>query len=59
MFSSNWHINAAVSNSDGVDADGPAMPELYERFAGWVADMTSQEQAALFAETAKRFYRIK
>lgn len=58
MFCSNWHVNATVSNSDGVDADGPAMRELYERFSGWVADMTSEERAALFAETAKRFYRM-
>jgi predicted TIM-barrel fold metal-dependent hydrolase len=59
MFSGNWHINAAVSNSDGVEEDGPAMPELYERFAGWVADVSAEERAALFAETAKRFYGIQ
>jgi len=58
MFASNWHINAAVSNSDGADADGPSMRELYARFSEWVGDRSEAERAALFGDNAKRFYRI-
>lgn len=58
MFNSNWHVNGAVSNSDGKDADGPSMRQLFESFARWVADMSKEDQAALFAENARRFYRI-
>ena len=60
MFASNWHINGAVSNSDGADACDVAMPALYATFQAWVDDfgLSADAQRALFAGTAARFYRL-
>ena len=60
MFASNWHVNGAVSNGpdDGPAPSGPAMPDLYAKFAKWVAELPADDQAKLFAGTAAEFYRI-
>ena len=60
MFASNWHVNGAVSNGpdDGPAPSGPPMPELYAKFAKWVAELPADDQAKLFAGTAAEFYRI-
>ena len=34
------------------------MEQLYQRFSAWVATQSSEDQAQLFAGSAKRFYRI-
>ena len=56
-FASNWHINGAVSDSDG-GADGPDMPTLYATFEGWVAHLPIEKQRMLFEGTAAKFYRL-
>ena len=58
MFASNFHISASGSDSDGASPTGPEMPELYEKFQSWVADMSTEEQAMLFAGSAAAFYRL-
>ena len=60
MFASNWHINGAVSNSDGADSCEVTMPELYATFQAWVDDwgLDAAAQRALFAGTAAKFYRL-
>ena len=59
MFASNWHINGPVSDSDGASEIGPTVPQLYnECFASWVAHLSADEQASLFAGTAEKVYRI-
>lgn len=60
MFASNWHINGAVSNSDGADACEVTMSELYATFQAWVDDwgLDAAAQRALFAGTAAKFYRL-
>lgn len=56
MFCSNWHINGAVSDSDG-GAEGPDIPALYAHFESWVSDLSLEEKTALFEGTAAAFYR--
>ena len=34
------------------------MPDLYAKFAKWVAELPADDQAKLFAGTAAEFYRI-
>jgi len=58
MFASNFHVNSAISNSDGIDSTGPNVRELYQHFASWVADLPAEDQARLFAGTAEEVYRI-
>ena len=59
MFNSNFHINGAVSDSDGIMDSGPSIVELYNRFHSWVEHvLTANEQELLFFRTAKKFYRI-
>ena len=58
MFASNWHINAAVSDSDGVAEDGPSMRALFERFSRWTSDLPAEDRERLFAGTAEEFYGI-
>jgi predicted TIM-barrel fold metal-dependent hydrolase len=58
MFSSNWHHNGAVSNSDGIDVTGPDMEELFGKFFSWVNDMDAADQTCLFSGTASSFYRV-
>ena len=57
-FASNFHINAAVSDSDGASSDGYGMVELYKRFWSWTADMDDEARDWLFARTAREFYRL-
>ena len=61
MFASNWHMHAAMSNSDTADARAdacPGMGALYAKFQAWVAHLPTDEQHALFSGTARAFYRI-
>ena len=61
MFASNWHINGAVSNSDGPDLASDqdlTMTKKYEFFSSWVSHMTEDEKEWLFAKSAEKFYRI-
>ncbi|KAF0688327.1 Aste57867_20039 [Aphanomyces stellatus] len=58
MFASNWHQGGAAANSDGADATGPSMDELFASFHAWVADLSQPDQERLFAGTAAAFYRL-
>merc|ERR1712039_240971 len=58
MFASNFHINAAVSDSDHVFDTGLEMSELYAKFEAWVADLPEVDRHRLFAGTASEFYRL-
>jgi predicted TIM-barrel fold metal-dependent hydrolase len=59
MFASNWHINGAVSISDGNEFDGISMTDLFSHYDGWVADFPLDKRDDLFAGTAERFYKVK
>lgn len=58
MFSSNFHVNGAVSDSDGLLTDGPTFSQLYEKFYEFVAHLPLLDQQRLFAGTASEFYRV-
>jgi len=58
MFASNFHISAAVSDSDGAFDTGLEMPELYARFDAWVADLPETDRHRLFSGSASEFYRL-
>ena len=58
MFASNFHINGAVSDSDGACQTGPTMSELYGFYSRWVADLPEDDQRWLFSESARSFYRL-
>ena len=58
MFSANWWLNGAMSNSDGKDDVDISMLELYRRYARWVAHLPRADVVRLFAGTAEEFYRI-
>ncbi len=58
MFSTNYHIGAALSDSDGKSSDGLEPTPLFERFAKWVEHLPDDDQRRLFAGTAAEFYRI-
>ena len=59
MFASNWHVNGAASNSDGVDATGPRnIAEMYASFSKWVAHYSESDRKCLFVHTASKFYNI-
>ena len=58
MFASNFHINGAVSDSDGASEVGPSMAELYAKFEAWVEDLSDEEKRRLFAGSAAEFYRV-
>ncbi len=59
MFASNFHINAACSDSDGAHPSGPSVVELYDKYAAWVSDLSSQDRRFLFADSAKTFYGLQ
>ena len=58
MLSSNYHINSAVSDSDGIMDSGPSAVEMFSHFQAWVGDLSEQQQNCLFSETAAVFYRL-
>lgn len=58
MFASNFHINAAGSDSDFKCETGPEMAELYAKFESWVAHRSADEQASLFSGAATTFYKL-
>ena len=61
MFASNWHINGAISNSDGPTLESDqslTMTQKYEFFASWVSHLSEDEREWLFAKSAEKFYRI-
>jgi predicted TIM-barrel fold metal-dependent hydrolase len=58
MFASNYHISAAVADSDGLLDSGPSIPTLYRHFQQWVQHLSKEDQARLFSETAAEFYRL-
>ena len=58
MFASNFHINAACSDSDGQFASGPSVAELYAKFNEWTSELSTQDRANLFAGASRKFYRF-
>jgi len=60
MVASNFHINAAVSDSDHLAKAGPTALELVETLNSWFVDFGCDDAARrrLFGGTAKEFYRI-
>ncbi|KDO32932.1 hypothetical protein SPRG_02625 [Saprolegnia parasitica CBS 223.65] len=58
MINSNWHQNGAAADSDGLDATGPSMAELFAKVQSWVADYDETSQQHLFSLTAAAFYRV-
>ncbi len=48
MFSANWWLNGAMSNSDGKDDVDISMLELYRRYARWVAHLPRADVVRLF-----------
>ena len=61
MFASNWHINAVVSDSDGLSSSSPSPSELVRTMAEWLTEfgLSEAERASVFADTARRFYRLE
>jgi len=61
MFSSNWHIDGSVSNSDvsGLASDKDlTMTKLFGKFYSWVAHLGEEDCTWLFSKSAEKFYRI-
>ena len=58
MVAWNWHVNGAVSDSDGVSEAGPDALELLNKFMWFFEGFGEKDQAQLFAGTAKEFYRL-
>ena len=60
MFNSNWHINGAISNSDGpLESDAElTMEVLYGKFFAWTSHLSDEDRDWLFAKSAESFYRI-
>ena len=58
MFSANWHVNGAVSNSDNADGCEISFEQLWERYAALTSALPEADVARLFAGTAESFYRI-
>ena len=58
MFSANWHVNGAVSNSDNADGCEVSFGQLWERYASWVSELPEADVARLLAGTAEAFYRM-
>ena len=58
MFASNFHVNAAVSDSDGAAESGCEFGDLYARFESWVSDYTDEQRGLLFAGSARAFYKL-
>jgi len=59
MVATNWHKDAAASDSDGLGDSGPSPDEYLETLLGWFGGLTLDEQRRLFAGTAREFYRIE
>ena len=59
MVAWNWHVNGAVSDGDGASDIGPDPVELLEKFMWFFDGFEKEEQARLFAGTAKEFYRLE
>ena len=57
MVTTNWHTNAAVSNADGLDADGPRASEFLLKIASFFDDFSANDKALLFSGTAQKFYK--
>lgn len=58
MVGTNYHLNGASSDSDGLSAIGPTTQEFYKALSSWFEDYSDDEREALFYRTAKTFYRI-
>jgi predicted TIM-barrel fold metal-dependent hydrolase len=58
MVAWNWHVNAAISDADGLSDVGPDAVELLEKFNWFFEGYSDEDKDRLFAGTAKEFYRI-
>ena len=58
MFASNFHVNAANSDSDGKCDVGYEIPALFDKFASWTSQLTQADREELFAGSATRFYKL-
>jgi predicted TIM-barrel fold metal-dependent hydrolase len=58
MVAWNWHVNAAISDGDGASDVGPDALELLNHFMWIFNDFGEDDQARLFAGTAKEFYKL-
>jgi predicted TIM-barrel fold metal-dependent hydrolase len=65
MFASNWwgplsdSDRSSSSSSSSSGGSGPiSMCELYSKYQQWVSHMSVEDQRALFASTAAKFYKI-
>ena len=57
MVTTNWHTNAAVSNADGLDSNGPCASEFLIKIASFFNDFSELDKTHLFSLTAQQFYR--
>lgn len=61
MVATNWHINAAMSDADGLNEEGPTSLVLIETLNNWFVEFgyTDVQRAKLFGGTAREFYRFE
>ena len=60
MIATNWYVNGALSDADGLSEIGPTSDQLIGCFLSWFEEfgLSEDQIARLFAGTAKEFYRI-
>ena len=59
MVNTNWWLNAAVADSDGVGTVGPEPVEFLEKTSEWFSDYTDEEREWLYWKSAETFYLNK
>jgi len=58
MVALNWHIDAAIADSDGLHEKGPDPQQFLEQCAWFFEDLTDRDRQRLFCDTARQFYKI-
>ena len=58
MVNTNWWLNAAVADSDGVGTEGPEPVEFLETTMEWFEDYTEEERDWLYWGSASMFYLV-
>ena len=59
MVAWNWHVNGAVSDSDGLSDVGPDAVELLRTFLSFFEGYGKEERERMFAGTAREFYGLE
>jgi len=56
MVALNWHVDAAVSDSDGRSTVGPDPVEFVQHLSSFFEDYSEEDRDRIFAGTAREFY---